>query len=246
MTKFADQLYADLMRQHGSVLAATRPPAPSRRHIASRGALVATGAGGLAVAATAGVLVTGGGTPAYALTTNHDDTITLAVYQESGITQANARLRQLGDNVVVVPVRPGCPSLSSLPAPALPAKGKISVQSTKSSDGSITVNARGVPAGDILVIAAEITAHGREMGASLTSPPAPSCVSLLAPPSGNGGPGSGAVHDSGSVPNVSSNGPLERTGCVHYPPGIAKIIRDLTRSQVVVKLRRNWSPTRPS
>ena len=195
MTKFADQLYTDLMRKHGSALADTRPPAGSRRQFASRRALVATGAGGLAVAATAGALAAGGGTPAYALTTSHDGTVTLAVYQASGISQANAKLRQLGDSVVLVPVQPGCPAIGSLPAPAvLPnGKGKISVQSTKSRDGSITVNARGVPAGDILVVGAEITAQGTQMGASLTSPPAPSCVSLPASPGSSG-------------PNVSRSG----------------------------------------
>jgi hypothetical protein len=209
MSKFADQLYADLMREHGSTLADTRPPAASQRHIASRRVLLASGAGGLAVAATAGALVVaaGGGTPAYALTTNHDGTVTLAVYQASGIAQANAKLRQLGDNVVVVPVQPGCPSLGSLPAPAVSAKGEISVQGTKSSGGSITVNAHGVPAGDILVVGVETTAQGTTMGSSLTSPPAPSCVSLSGQPS-NAGPGSGTANGSrdGSGSNVVHGG----------------------------------------
>jgi hypothetical protein len=223
MSKFADQLYADLMREHGSSLANTRLPVASQRHIASRRVLLASGAGGLAVAATAGALAVGGGTPAYALTTNNDGTVTLAVYQASGIAQANAKLHQLGDNVVVVPVRPGCPSLGSLPAPAVPQKGRISVGGTASRGGSITVNARGIPAGDIMVVAVETTANGPQVAARLTSPPAPSCVSLPSsppppPPPGNGGTGAGTaggsgggsglnvVHGSGSGPNVSSNG----------------------------------------
>jgi hypothetical protein len=223
MTKFADQLYADLMREHGPALAATKPPAASRRHIASRRMLLAGGAGGLAVAATAGAMAAtaGGGTPAYALTANRDGTVTLAVYQTSGIAQANAKLRQLGDNVVVVPVRSGCPAIGSLPAPAVPQKGRITVQTGVSRGGSITVNAQGIPAGDILVVGVETTAHGGDMAsegaAMLTSPPAPSCVSLPAPP-GNGGPGaataggsgggsgSNAVHGGGSGPSVSRNG----------------------------------------
>jgi hypothetical protein len=199
MTKFADQLYADLMREHGSTLAQTRPPAASRRRIAPRPALLATGAGGLAVAATVGALVAGGGTPAYALTANPDGTVTLAVYRAPGIAQANAKLQQLGDNVVVVPVEPGCPSLASLPAPAVLPNGQISVGGSVSTDGSITVNAQGVPAGDIIVVGVEITAHGGQTGARLTSPPAPSCISLPAPP-GNGGPGSGTVSGSGGGP----------------------------------------------
>lgn len=161
------------MRQHGPALADTRPPTASRRHIASRRALLATGAGGLAIAATAGALVAGGGTPAYALTQNHDGTVTLAVYQAWGIAQADAKLRQLGDNVVVVPVQPGCPDLGSLPAPAVSPNGEVSVRSTGSGDGSITVNARGVPAGDIIVVGVETTVHGTEMASRLTSPPAP-------------------------------------------------------------------------
>jgi hypothetical protein len=199
MTKFADQLYADLMREHGSALAHTRPPAASRRHIASRPALLAAGAGGLAVAASVGALVAGGGAPAYALTTNPGGTVTLAVYQEPGIAQANAKLQQLGDNVVVVPVEPGCPSISSLPAPAVLPDGQISVGGSVSRDGSVTVNAHGVPAGDIIVVGMEVTAQGSHVGgqsaARLTSPPAPSCVSLPAMPT-NGGPGSGTVSGS--------------------------------------------------
>jgi hypothetical protein len=35
------------------------------------------------------------------------------------VVQANAKFHQLGDRVVVVPVRPGCPSISSLPKPAV-------------------------------------------------------------------------------------------------------------------------------
>lgn len=209
MTKFADQLYADLMREHESTLAATSPPAESRRQLASRRVLLATGAGGLAVAATAGVLAAGGGNPAYALTTSHDGAVTLAVYRAAGISQANAKLHQLGDRVVVVPIRAGCPAVRSLPPPPVLPNGKISVQSTKSSGGSVTVHAPGVPAGDVLVVFAEITAHGTQLGASLTSAPAPNCVSLSSSPSGSGSHvahrgGSGQkVHRAGSGPNVA-------------------------------------------
>jgi hypothetical protein len=218
MTKFEDQLYADLMRDHGPALAGTRLPAASRRHIASRRVLLATGAGGVAVAAAAGALAAGGGTPAYAVTANRDGTVTLAVYQASGIAQANAKLRQLGDNVVVVPVQPGCLSITSLPAPVVSPRGPVSVGGTGSADGSITVDAHGVPAGDIMVVGVETSGQGVGVAARLTSPPAPSCVSLPSPPPGNsgpggvtsggsgGGPGLNAAHGSGSGPAVSREG----------------------------------------
>jgi len=212
MTRFADQLFDDLMREHGPALAHTRVEAAPKRHPVMRPVLLTTGAGGLAVAATVGTLVaTGGGTPAYAVTTNSDGTVTLAVYQESGIAEANAQLRRLGDDrVVVVPVEPGCPSISSLPAPRVPA-GQITAQAS-GSDGSVTVAAHGVPAGDILVLGISQAGNGRfqfsmkqaptggssrsasgssssqgsgtgqgETAARLTSGPAPSCISIPTP-----------------------------------------------------------------
>ena len=207
MTKFADQLFDDLMREHGSTLANTRPPAP-RRHVATRRALLAVGGGGVAVAAAAGVLVAtaagntaGGNTPAYALTPHSNGTITLAVYQKSGIAAANAKLHQLGDSqVYVVPVGAGCPSMSSLPAPPVPLNGKhVSIQTSVSAGGPVTVDAKGIPAGDILVVAVETTSNGNtrtSLGAGqLTTAPAPSCVSLPAPPAPPApfGPGSGVL-----------------------------------------------------
>jgi hypothetical protein len=189
MTKFADQLFDDLMREHGPALAHTVPslsrPAPGH-HLATRRTLLAAGTACAAVAATAGVLVAGGGTPAYAVTANPDGTVTLAVHQESGIAGANARLRQLGDGqVVVVPVKAGCPGLRSLPAPAGPAgprSGHIPLQTTTSRDGSVTVKAKGIPAGDILVVGVATTTQGSTVtsagGSALTSPPAPACVSV--------------------------------------------------------------------
>jgi hypothetical protein len=204
MTKFTDQLFADLMHEHGATLANIRPPAAPKRHVAARRTLLAAGAGCTVAAAVAGTLVAGGGTPAYAVTKNPDGTLTLAVYQASGIAGANARLHQLGDQVVVVPVGPGCPALGSLPAPAVPPNGEIRVQGSGSNNGPITVNAEGIPAGDILVIGVETSATGTLMGSRLTSPPAPACVSLTPPPGGIIGPGpSGAQHGHVAGPGSS-------------------------------------------
>jgi len=203
MTKFADQLFTDLMREHGPALAQTRPPDPGR-HIASRRALLAAGTGFVAVAATVGGLVaSGGATPAYALTTHPNGTVTLDVYRESGIAGINTKLHQLGDGqVVVVPVEPGCPR------PAPPAVSTIGVEirvgASRSSDGSVTVDAQGIPAGDILVVGFVTTANGSYGGSIVTSPPAPGCISLAAPPGGGSGSGSGS--GSGTVTG-SGGGP---------------------------------------
>jgi hypothetical protein len=197
MTKFADQLFTDLMREHGPALAQTRPPEAGRR-LAPRRALLAAGTGFVAVAATAGGLVassSGGGTPSYAVTTHPNGTVTLDVYRESGFAGINTKLRQLGDGqVFVVPVEPGCPR----PAPpAVSTIGvEISVGASRSSDGSVTVNAQGIPAGDILVVGFVTTGNETYGGSIVTSPPAPSCISLPLPPPG-GGSGSGS--SSGTV-----------------------------------------------
>ena len=225
MTKFADQLLDDLMREHGPALAHARPPAARARHAVAGRKLLVAGAGGVAVAAAAtSVLVAGGGTPAYAVTTHPNGTVTLALSKPSGISGANATLHHLGDRVVIVPVEPGCPSITSLRPPAVQPNGPIAVQTKVSIGGSITVNAKGIPAGDILVVGAETTTtattRGAMMGGRLTSPPAPSCVSLPAPPANPGG--SGRSHSSssgsrtphhlhsgsggGSGPSLSSNG----------------------------------------
>jgi len=222
MTKFADQLLDDLIREHGPALAHARPPAVLPRHAAAGRKLLVTSAGGVAVAAAAtGVLVAGGGTPAYAVTTHPNGMVTLAVTKASGISGANGRLHKLGDRVVIVPVGSGCPSIASLPVPAVQPNGHVSVQGTSTVGGSITVNAKGIPAGDILVVGVETTttatSRGTMTAGRLTSAPAPSCISLPAPPAppggsgkAHGGPGGAGtvnrVSGSGSGPNLSRNG----------------------------------------
>lgn len=200
MTRFADQLYDDLMRDHGPALADTRPPA-ARRPLASRRVVLAAGTGGLAVAATAGSLVAVGGSPAYALTTNQDGSISLAVYQEPGIAQANAELQSIGARVVVVPVRAGCPSISTVRKPTVPVQGKLRVQGSVGRDGKVTVHADGVPRGDVILVATEVSGKLRQTASVVTSQPTPSCVSLPTPPTSGTGHSGGS---SGTGPSAHS------------------------------------------
>ncbi len=209
MTKFSDQLFDDLMREHGPALAGVRVPAARKRHV-TRPVMLTAGAGGLAAVAAVGTLVAGGATPAYAVTTHSDGTVTLAVYQESGIAQANARLRQVGDGrVVVVPVGPGCPGIDSLPAPAGEPGARIRLNLKVSTGGGTTVDARGVPAGDTLVVAFQATtANGKNLTASstkLTSGPVPKCVSVPRQPPG-GAPGHGTGAGTGGPGTVTRSG----------------------------------------
>jgi hypothetical protein len=167
------------------MLADTRPPAASRRPAGRRRALLAAGAGGLAAAATVAGLAVGGGSPAYALTTNSDGTITLAIYQASGIAQANARLHQLGTDVVVVPIQPGCPPLR--PPTVSPIGKLVGTGIGRSRNGSITVSGH-APAGDIIVVGIKATPNGWEAVSQVSSLPAPACISPPAlPGSGSNG-----------------------------------------------------------
>lgn len=189
-TKFENQLFDALMREHGPTLAAVRPSAGPKRHGAPRRMALAAGAGLAVAAAVAGVLVTAGGAPpAYAVTKNPDGTVSVAVYRQSGFAQANSRLRSMGDGrVVVVPIRPGCPSLPSRP-PAPADRLWARVSGPRSPGGGVTVQAAGIPAKDILVIGIEATRHGGVWAGALTSRPAPSCVSVPGPPPGHDGSG---------------------------------------------------------
>jgi hypothetical protein len=189
MTKFEDYLFADLMEEHRPALERLERPVVSTRtrRVPVRRAAWLTGfATAGAAAAGAGVLVLGGGTPAYAVTQHPDGTVTVSLTTSAGIKPANAKLRVLGDSVVLVPVGAGCPSTASLPKPrVMPGKIKITVWRPE-SDGTITVDAHGVPAGDTMIVAVSTPSNGpTQLAATLISGPVPSCVSLpLLPPSG--------------------------------------------------------------
>ena len=66
---------------------------------------------------------------------------------------------------------------------------RITTETGISRNGSVTVNAQGIPAGDILVVGVQTSGQSSAGAAALTSPPAPSCISLPAPPPGHGGSG---------------------------------------------------------
>jgi hypothetical protein len=202
MTKFSDQLFTDLMREHSATLQATRLPAAARGHTAvKRGAWLAGGAGTLAVGITAALAASSGGASAYAVTPHADGTVTVGISKPSGIAGANTRLTALGDRVVVVPGKAGCEPIDSLPAPTNQPKDKsdVRVSGSKSANGSITVDAHGIPQGDLLVLAAEDTGHGIFIAARVTSGPAPSCVSVP-PPGVPGDKRKGTRPDGGTRP----------------------------------------------
>jgi hypothetical protein len=93
MSQYADHLWQDLLREHGPRLArAERRPS----HIFRRPRVLPVGAIGLAGVGTAIMLTLGGATPAYAITTNGNDSILVTLNQTSALPEVNAKLASMG------------------------------------------------------------------------------------------------------------------------------------------------------
>ena len=196
MTRFEDQLYQQLMTEHGHHLRARQRPAPARRRV-RRPVWLATGAAGAAAAVTAAVMALGSA-PAYAAysVTQHNGTVAVTVDRPSGVAGANAALHAIRARVVVVPVRPGCPPIGSLPRPHPAPHPYVSVATgvTKNGHRSVTVKLGqgGIPAGDTMILAFSGSdgPGGTSLGAGgIITGRVPRCVSLPSAPPGAGGSG---------------------------------------------------------
>jgi len=97
MTRFTDNLWSDLTREHGAALAVAERPEPGRtrrprRRVLAGGTLALAGAGaGLTLALTAGA-----STPAFAVTKTADGSVLVTINQNSALPQANAKLTAMG------------------------------------------------------------------------------------------------------------------------------------------------------
>jgi hypothetical protein len=195
MTKFEDQLYQQLMTEHAHHLHAVQRPAPARRRV-RRPVWLATGAAGAAAAVTAAVMALGSA-PAYAaysVTRHANGTLTVAVNRASGVAGANATLNALGARVRVVPVRPGCPPIGSLPHPRPAPHPSVSVKTGVAKNGhrsvTVKVGKGGIPAGDTMILAFTGSPRSGSLGAGgIITGRVPHCVSL--PPAPHGGGSSG-------------------------------------------------------
>jgi hypothetical protein len=189
MTKFEDQLYQQLMTEHGHHLRAGEQPAPARRRV-RRPVWLATGAAGAVAAVTTTVLALGSA-PALAAysVSQHNGAVTVSVERASGVAGANAALHALHARVVVVAVRPGCPPIGSLPRPHPAPHPSVWVKSGVGQGGHRSVTVKlgrgGIPAGDTMILAFSGSSGpgSTSLGAGgIITGPVPHCVSLPSAP----------------------------------------------------------------
>src|SRR5579863_8661685 len=183
MTKFEDQLFGQLMAEHGHRLRAEERPAPARRRV-RRPVWLATGAAAAVAAVTTAAVMALGSAPALAAysVTQHNGTVTVSVSRPSGVAGANAALHAIRARVVVVPVRPNCRPIGSLPRPH-PAPHRAVSTGTRVSHGHRSVSVKikgGIPKGDTMILAfTGNPRHGGAVGAGgIITGPVPHCVSL--------------------------------------------------------------------
>jgi hypothetical protein len=125
MSKYTDQLWRDLVREHGATLAHADRPVPGRASLLRRPRVLAGSTLGLAGVGTALVLVLGAAssTPAYAITTNGDGSVLVTINQNSALPQANAKLAAMGiHEQVAIYMASGAAAVSG-PVTCTPAPG---------------------------------------------------------------------------------------------------------------------------
>ncbi len=199
MSKFEDRLWREIVRDHGVDLEQIdRPPARLPRRARSR--LLAGTTIGLAGAGTALALAFGAASssPAFAVSRNHDGSVTVVIKRLAGISGVNQKLAQLGIRARAVRVIEGC---AVLPPPAWRLAGRAVVdRSTSVRDvNPAELHARlvpaQIPAGHTLVIA--VARSGRKLNwtrhQTLVRGAVPDCVGT--PPAGPppGAPAGGNV-----------------------------------------------------
>jgi hypothetical protein len=184
MSKFTDRLWSELVRDHGAELAQVTRKPPHR--FRKPRILAGTGAG-VAAAGTAAALLLGAAStsPAFAVTRNHDGSVTVTITRLGSISGANQRLRALGYRAQLVQVAASC-SGRVAQVGGEPWTAKVTPALARAAS-HVSVHARfdprQIPARRMLVIAA--WARGRRISvapAHLVRGAAPDCLPAPPPP----------------------------------------------------------------
>jgi uncharacterized membrane protein YgcG len=216
MSKFEDHLWREFVREHGNVL--TQMSTPTAKHVWRGPRLVVGTSLGLAGVGAAVALVLGATTTstAFAVTRNHDGTVTISIERASGIAGANAKLHRLGIRAQVMQHPPtGCRGtltasqrIKGAPAPGQAARASQSAgrePSRWTANAHWTIDPRKVRSGQTLALTPPPPPPGGNRGNSGSSGNSGNSGS-----SGNGG-------NSGSDGQVWSCG-MEGAGSGGPPP----------------------------
>jgi len=129
MTNFTDNLWSDLVREHGPRLAQTDRPEPGRSgeaRLLRRPRILAGSTLGLAGVGTALVFALGGTaatTPAFAITRHSDGSVLVQLNRQEDIAQANQKLAAMGINEQITLYANPKPTAASAPEDCTPAPG---------------------------------------------------------------------------------------------------------------------------
>ncbi len=185
MSKFTDRLWREIVHEHGAELAELAAPESKHSRRARPRVLAGTSVALAGIGAAAVLLLSAaGGSPAYAVTRNHDGTVSVALRQLSAIPQLNAKLAALDVRAQVVPILSGCNA--SVVRMKLLRKG-VRLDSNRvvhiTRVAGARFDPRAIPRGKLLVIAA--WKRGQRI---YTAPPktmagiaAPACLPVPAP-----------------------------------------------------------------
>jgi hypothetical protein len=142
MTKFTDNLWSDLTREHGPTLAHADRPEPGRagpKRILRRPRILASSTLGLAGVGAALVLILGGSTaaPAFAITKEGDGSVLVKLdyAKDQNLPQVNAKLAAMGTGEQITIYMASGPASVSGPVTCTPTSG-ASGPSVKVLDGT--------------------------------------------------------------------------------------------------------------
>jgi hypothetical protein len=174
MARIEDALWTHLVGEPeaGRALAVRQPP--PRRRSAQRAPLAVASLLLLAALATAALTLTAGTstTPAYAVTVNANGSITVTLNEVIGVGAANEALARLGVRARIAEIEPGCTQTGEK---ALPPgtysheQQELMVEPRKVGEGLAgldwVIHPNAIPAGDTLLITAELANGGRPVAA---------------------------------------------------------------------------------
>lgn len=198
MSKFEDHLWREFVRERGDALTQMRQPMPTHRRVRPR-LMVGVGLG-LACAGGVVAILLGATTasPAFAVTRNHDGTVTISITRSSGIAGANARLHKLGIRASVMSRAPlGCTPTISHP-PGTQSTSAPSQDTREIANAHWTINPRKIPQDSTLALTPPPAPPGQNSGNGGsngqywecgTEGPEPGISPPPNPPSGNNGNG---------------------------------------------------------